>query len=143
MTTFINNIKEYRFVVPGKAESFRSKNAKTYKKRVIKIANKIFKKKPIKCQVDVIIDYFHVTPRRMDMDNVSKCIMDALNGVAYVDDVQVRYQTSGAHNLNIPITLGRGPIDLLKPLKDHVEYVFVRVREIQKQSIFENLNKRS
>lgn len=131
MTTFINNIKEYRFVIPGKAESFRSKKANAYKKYVRKIAKKVFRSKPIKCQADVIIDYFHATPRRMDMDNVSKCIMDAMNGVAYADDVQVRYQTSGAHNLNMPISLERGPLDLIKPLKDNNEYVFVRIREIE------------
>jgi len=136
MTTFINTTKEYRFVIPGKAESFRSQKARAYKERVKGIARRIFKSKPTQKQVDVIIDYFHMTPRRMDMDNVSKCVMDALNGIAYVDDVQVRYQTSGAHDLTKPIYLESGPVDLIKPLEAHKEYVFVRMREVEKKGIF-------
>lgn len=72
---------EYRIVVPGTAVSFRSPNSKNYKKLIAEEARKVLSG-PLKTQpFDVYLDYFHVTPRRMDMDNISKRVMDALNGV--------------------------------------------------------------
>lgn len=64
------------------------------------------------------------------MDNVAKCVLDALNGIAYVDDRQVPRQSAHAHNLRERFTLSGGPVDLIKPLVAHAEYVFVRVREV-------------
>ena len=40
-------------------------------------------------RVVVSIDFFNGNRRRRDIDNMVKLILDALNGVAFVDDVQV------------------------------------------------------
>lgn len=64
----------------------------------------------------------------MDMDNVAKCVLDALNGVAYVDDKQVRVQSAKAYLLRSPVEIWDGPVDLIKPLSKYEEYVFIRVR---------------
>ena len=62
------------------------------------------------------------------MDNISKCILDALNGLAYVDDWQVTVQSSSAHDLAELAHLPEGPVDLVKPLQKYTQYLFVRIR---------------
>lgn len=39
--------------------------------------------------VEAEIDFYLGTKRRRDLDNMAKLVLDALNGVAYGDDVQV------------------------------------------------------
>lgn len=80
--------------------------------------------------MEVLLDYFHTVRRRVDMDNVAKCVIDALNRVAYADDRQVVHQYSRAHDLTKRLRLPGGPVDLVKPLAEHTEYLFVRVREV-------------
>ena len=118
---------EFRLVIPGKPESFRAAHANRYKLRVRRAAEGLFAS-PLTGRIDVLIDYVHVRPRRMDMDNISKCILDALTGTAYVNDVQVTLQSSADHDLSKPVRLA-GCIDLVKPLAEHAEYVFVRIRD--------------
>ncbi len=129
MTTRLFSATEYRFVVPGPAVSFRSPKAKDYKARVRREAAKVFPSPPVEKSVDVWIDYFHLKRRKVDTDNVAKCILDALNRVAYVDDRQVGAVSSRAFSLLSVVELPGGPVDLVKPLKDFSEYTFVRVRE--------------
>lgn len=124
----VERIPEYRFVVPGKPESFRSRKASRYKKLVRKIARSVFKKPLNGGEINVILDYFHSSQRRFDMDNISKCILDALNGIAYKDDKSVRWQTSVSHFLGEPLLIKGGPVDLVKPLKKYDSYVFIRLR---------------
>ncbi len=125
---YIRTIPEYRVVVPGRAVSLRSTHAKTYKESVRNIAQRIFSSPPSDQAVEVRIDYFHTSRRRFDMDNIAKCLLDALNGIAYKDDQQVRLQSSTAHSLLLPVRISGGPVDLVKPLAEHEEYVFIRVR---------------
>lgn len=119
---------EYRFVVPGRAFSFRTSRGQAYKKTVRGEARRVFPK-PIAGQpVEVRIDCFHWKPLRADIDNIAKCIIDALIGVAYVDDSQVVHQSAVGHWLQEEVHMPGGPIDLVKPLAQHLEYAFVRVR---------------
>ena len=118
---------EYYVVVPGKAYSFRSPHAKDYKKLVKKMAKNVFDH-PLSDNVEVRIDCFHTKPIRSDMDNIAKCILDALNGIAYTDDKQARLQKSTSHWLQEIICINGGPVDLIKPLADYDEYVFIRIR---------------
>lgn len=67
----------------------------------------------------------------MDMDNIAKCILDALTGIAYSDDVQVDLQSSTDHDLSTMIRIS-GSVDMVKPLAKHEEYVFIRIREKRK-----------
>lgn len=78
----------------------------------------------------MFLDYFHTERRRVDMDNISKCVLDAMSGVAYIDDQQVLHQYSRAYDLTVPFKIPGGPVDLIKPLVHHADYVFVRVREV-------------
>lgn len=121
---------ERRFVVPGRAISFRSPLRQTYQMRVKALASVTFRRGPEQGPVEVFLDYFHTERRRVDMDNISKTVLDAMNGVAYGDDRQVVNQYSRAYDLTEVFRLPGGPVDLIKPLAQHVEYLFVRVRAV-------------
>lgn len=128
MTTYFRSIPEYRVVVPGRAISFRSPRANAYKKLIRSIAQRIFPQ-PLSNQIiDIRIDYFHTSRRRVDMDNVAKCVLDALNGVAYVDDRYVGSQAATAYRLQVPVRIKGGPVDIIKPLAQYDEYLFIRIR---------------
>jgi len=124
----ISRIPEYQIVVPGRAVSFRSPSAPAYKRIVAALAKRVFKQ-PLRGElVEFRIDYFHADRRRMDVDNVAKTILDALNKIAYRDDQQVRLVSVRAHSLATPLHIPGGPADLVKPLRQHSFYVFLRVR---------------
>ena len=120
---------EYRLVIPGRAFSFRSPKAAAYKELIRSIAMKTFSKPLSKANIEVRIDYFHIHRRRIDIDNAAKCILDALNGLAYHDDAQVRIQQANAYWLVEPVFIPGGMVDLIKPLAQYNEYIFIRIRE--------------
>jgi hypothetical protein len=78
----------------------------------------------------VYVDYFTARTRRPDADNLAKCILDALNGIAYVADRHARLQSTRCHHLTEEVEIPYGPADLVKPLQQHPEYVLVRVRHV-------------
>jgi Holliday junction resolvase RusA-like endonuclease len=121
---------EYRIVIPGKAVSFRSQKSHDYKGIIKEAAKRTFTEPIVGDTVEVRLDYFHLNRRRMDMDNIAKCVLDALNGIAYIDDRQVRLQQSTAHSLASVVVIIQGVVDLIKPLAEHEEYLFIRVREV-------------
>ncbi len=129
MTTRVYRATEYRLVVPGRAVSFRSKHAKSYKDLVSRLAFSLFSAPASGEEMEVRIDYFHSSRRDMDMDNIAKCILDALNGIAYVDDQQVSLQSAAAHSLLSIVNLPQGPVDLVKPLAQFEEYTMIRIRK--------------
>jgi Holliday junction resolvase RusA-like endonuclease len=125
--------REVRFVVPGSATSFRVAGAKEYKRQIAEVARPRFEGAPPIGALEIRLDYFHTTPRRFDMDNLAKAVIDALSGVAYVDDRQVRLQSSRAHDLTGVLALSGIPVDLVKPLRDgHANYLLTRLRYSQR-----------
>jgi Holliday junction resolvase RusA-like endonuclease len=121
---------EYRIVIPGKAISFRSPQAKKYKEIINNISKRIIPNPIIGNTVEIRLDYFHINKRLMDMDNIAKCVLDALTGIAYVDDRQVILQAATAHSLASIIIITNGIVDLIKPLAQYEEYLFIRVRNV-------------
>jgi Holliday junction resolvase RusA-like endonuclease len=121
-------VQEWRIVVPGRAWSFRSPNAFRYRAAVRRAARAVFRRRPLSVRCEVRLDYFFSGARRMDMDNVAKCVLDALTGVVYRDDVQVALQFARGHDLSRVVHVPDETVDLVKPLRLFNEYVFVRVR---------------
>ncbi|WP_420455214.1 RusA family crossover junction endodeoxyribonuclease [Rubrivirga sp.] len=46
-----------------------------------------------------VVVYFHRRPTQLDADNLSKPVLDAIEGACYVDDKQVKLRTSGTLHL--------------------------------------------
>ena len=126
----VSNQPEYRFVVPGPAVSFRSPKRDEYRTHVQRLASSVFPKTPTSEHVEIFLDYFHTRARKVDIDNVAKNVLDALNRIAYEDDRQVVRLHPRAHSLAEPISLPDGPVDLIKPLADYAEYLFIRIRKV-------------
>lgn len=61
------------------------------------------------------------------MDNISKCVIDAMNGIVYSDDLQVRLQSSCSFDISKPVRMSGIPVDIVKPLVSINEYLFVRL----------------
>jgi len=120
---------EFRLVIPGRGYSFRTQAATSYKRRIRRIARGVFPS-PTSSPVEISIDYFHSSPRRFDLDNLAKCIIDALSGIAYLDDKQVRRHITVGHNLRTSVIIHDSPVDLVKPLRRYSDYVFIRVKSV-------------
>ena len=123
----IENRMELLLVVPGQARSFRSPVAAEYTRDIQSIARDCVVAPLEEDDIEVRLDYFHKGYRRVDMDNVSKLVLDALNGIAYRDDRQVRTQSSRSHCVDEVVSIYRDVFDLVKPLAEMDEYLVVRV----------------
>lgn len=125
---YVDHRLEYRLVIPGNAKSFRSKDAQAYKQEIRITAKKNVSQQFLGREIEVRLDYFYTGRRRPDMDNITKCVLDALSGVAYADDRQVRVASAVAHFLGEIVQINGGPVDLVKPLAHYQRYLFIRIR---------------
>jgi crossover junction endodeoxyribonuclease RusA len=74
-----------------------SKEAKSFKQEVAKLARLAGVLSPLQCEVCIDITYHPKARkketakpmRRLDLDNPIKATLDSLNGIAYLDDYQV------------------------------------------------------
>lgn len=81
-------------VAKGRAMTFVSTEAKAFKRDVGWLAKGAGLRQPFECPVELRIT---LTPKNgicMDLDNALKVSIDALKGIAYVDDAQVRKITA-------------------------------------------------
>jgi hypothetical protein len=84
---------EVRLWIDGRPKSGQNKGSfREYTERIQAVARRGFPE-PVRTPVEVRI-LFGDWKFRPDVDNPEKKIVDALNGVAFVDDKQVRYRTS-------------------------------------------------
>ena len=82
----------FRIWIEGKPQSSH-KNAAAlarYKASIRKVASTVVSKPIRSPRVDIEIWFYASHLSRADVDNVIKPVLDALNGVAYQDDRQVR-----------------------------------------------------
>ena len=94
-----------RIVLKGKPKStqwiyaqsgrirFMKKEAKELKEDYSWQARQQYKGKPLEGTLEVYITVFYYTKRRIDWDNWHKLSMDALTGIVWVDDSQIRKAT--------------------------------------------------
>lgn len=128
MTTIIEPKIEYLIIVPGKTRSFLSRYAKQYRDKVRKAAWKVITDMFRTNDIDLKIDYFYRGNRNVDMDNITKNVMDALTNIAYPDDRLVKTQNSRAHKVDEIVYIKREVFDIFKPLANYEEYLTIRIR---------------
>lgn len=82
----------YRIWVPGSPKSFRKKGVALdrYKQIVRNAASKVISTPTRSNRIDIEIFFIEEISLRADVDNILKPILDALKGVVYYDDRQVR-----------------------------------------------------
>lgn len=128
MVTIVEPKIEYLVIVPGRARSFRSHYAKEYRDRVREAAQKVITEMFHTNDIDLKIDYFYRGNRNVDMDNITKNVMDALTNIAYPDDRLVKTQNSRAHKVDEIVYIKREVFDIFKPLANYEEYLTIRIR---------------
>lgn len=83
----------YKIWVPGKPLNYRngSSNIKAaYRQRIQQEAKKVVSTPWNSKRLDVEIWFASKCPGRPDVDNITKPILDALEGVVYINDKQIR-----------------------------------------------------
>lgn len=131
---------ELEFCVHGVPASARARNrarVAAWQQRIREAATAVWPKAraPIEVAVELRITHYgeqHV----IDMDNLIKPIQDALQGIAYVDDWQVRDVTGNRRDID-----GRYPLRYISPclsaaFSDGREFVHVRLWLAQKDQEF-------
>ena len=90
---------------------------------------------PLSGDLYAAVYYFHRVPTELDADNLSKPVLDALEGLAYENDKQVKVRYSGIFDLRsgtgvldvdrVPQPHRQHLLGLLASQKNHVLYVEV------------------
>jgi Holliday junction resolvase RusA-like endonuclease len=76
--------------IPGRALSAQAKYTKDYKAQIVELARRKFLQ-PLTGDLTVVL-LFVVDKKNgqdIDLDNAVKLVLDALKGIAYLDDIQV------------------------------------------------------
>ena len=77
----------------GRGVTFIKPKAKALKEDYTWQARSQWKNKPLKGDVEIILNIYFGTKRGYDWDNFHKLSMDALNGIVWEDDTQVQRAT--------------------------------------------------
>ena len=84
----------YKITCRGKfASLYMSKEGKDIKKRYKEEILGQYNGEPLKDMVEMDVKLYFGTRRKKDVDNFSKIINDALSGIVYEDDVQIKRLT--------------------------------------------------
>lgn len=95
-------MKGYQFTIPGQPipkgrprsapgqRPFTPKATRDYE-RTVAILAKTAGVQPLRGRVGIQLRFFRISRIRADWDNLSKCVTDGLNGIAYADDVQIHH----------------------------------------------------
>jgi Holliday junction resolvase RusA-like endonuclease len=98
-------LSEYNIIVLGRAYSYKAKN-KSYQSAIKHFTALKIPTPLTESRLQVKIDYFfNMDNHRVDSDNLSKNVLDALKGVAYIDDNQVEEKISTIHDRKHSITV--------------------------------------
>ncbi len=96
----------FRIWVEGYPQSFRKKRKERYIEKIREAARTIVPRPTRSTRIDIEIYYHTKQGIRADVDNVIKPILDALIGVAYFDDSQVRSVKAVALPYNEAFSIG-------------------------------------
>ena len=91
MTTIIRK-PEFRIWIEGHPQSFQGgrRQLAQYRENISESAKKIVPHSVDSNRIDIEIYFYYQRPLRPDIDNIVKPILDALKGIVYLDDSQVR-----------------------------------------------------
>jgi hypothetical protein len=118
------------FVVGGPPISNQSPGPTliAWRARVAAAARVAWVSPPLATPVRVTIINFHAGSRpSLDVDNMSKPVLDVMNGLVYLDDRQV-WQAELVHlALLTPLVVAGAPKPLVDAARAGVEFVYIRV----------------
>jgi len=123
--------KSHIFIIPGRAYAPRSHHAPHYMNRVGEIVSQYIST-PSTDPIDLRLEYlFRESRNRLDGDNLLKTFCDALKGVAYEDDSQVRHHEVTLHNMNSSFSIKGVPLtDEIADCFSQEAFTIVRLKKI-------------
>ncbi len=120
------------FIVKGRPVSIQAHAAsrRRWMSRVQEAARGIFSQPLTDFDLKVQITFFYDEPPTFDMDNVSKPICDALNGIAYNDDRQLMERNSRKRYLKGSYHLEGVDPELVRALAESEEFVYIEITKV-------------
>lgn len=73
----------------GRGHAYTDPKTKAAEERIRALVRQAGIRKPIKNPVGLTIEFWRSSKRRVDIDNLAKLVLDALNGIAWEDDNQI------------------------------------------------------
>lgn len=114
----------FRLWIPGRPQSFqKSGKLSNYRDRIRQIAAEAIPRPTTSKRIDIELWFSAAHIDRADVDNILKPVLDALIGVAYGDDRQVRSVRAVAIDPNDVVTLGPGEAGILERLGTGEEFL--------------------
>jgi hypothetical protein len=124
---------QLEFVVPGPPVSHQTSdkaNLKAWQTTIRAEAAKTWTLPPLKGKLKFLLINFHEGDKPpLDDDNMVKPIRDALNGLVYEDDRQIRYSETLQVPIDDPIKIRGASVILLAAYSKGDEFLYVRIED--------------
>jgi crossover junction endodeoxyribonuclease RusA len=120
------------FVVPGPPVSNQSPgpNLNTWRATVDAEARKRWTNSVLSSNLKVILINFHVGNKpSVDIDNMSKPIFDAMQGIVYEDDRQIRQAEISYVPINVPLVFVDASMIVVMAVQAGNQFVYVRIED--------------
>lgn len=120
------------FVVPGPPVSNQSPgpNLNTRRATVKAEARKRWTNSVLSSNLKVILINFHVGNKpSVDIDNMSKPIFDAMQGIVYEDDRQIRQAEISHVPINVPLVFVDASMIVVMAVQAGNQFVYVRIED--------------
>ena len=98
VNSYLKNTQHGRRFTPPKTREYITTVQTTSKKHILMNMSSIEQSHlPTSNQIIMSLTYYFSDKRRRDVDNYSKCILDALQSIIYNDDSQIQHLTLSKH----------------------------------------------
>src|SRR6516225_1459647 len=120
-------------MILGPPVSYQTKdknNLKAWQALIRAEATNVWKGPPLKGKLKFLLINFHEGDKPpLDDDNMVKPIRDALNGLVYEDDRQIRYSETLQVPIDDPIKIRGASVILLAAYSKGDEFLYVRIED--------------
>mgnify|MGYP001147952002 CR=1 FL=1 len=124
------------FVVPGPPVSHQQKSPqgkwglRSWKAAIEEMARRSWTSPSLRGPLKVVvINFYDVDNPTIDIDNMAKPIFDALEGVVYVNDRQIRQAEIAHLEIDAPFTVAGAARIIVDALREGERFVYVRVED--------------
>ena len=123
-------------VVKGRPASFNSssRNKRRWRDLVAAEATSVCST-PSSCDFEVNVTFFYKAVPDFDTDNMSKPTIDALKGIAFLDDRQVKKRSVTAVDLNGSFRIVDPDPRVSAAITDGVDFVSITIREADMKAV--------
>lgn len=122
-------------IVKGTPKSIQAHSLASWKAEVVAAARQVFSSPLTAENITVRIAVYYNKLPTFDTDNISKPIVDALQGIAYDDDSQVMERRAIKKTLDGSYRIKGVDPKLVVAMAEGVDFVCIEVRELSKEEV--------